>query len=50
MLEEGEVDPNVKLFCAKLEQGNGGLGDIKIVIAERAGRSPRYEEEREAIF
>ena len=27
MLEEGELDPNGKLFYAKLEEGNGGLGD-----------------------
>ena len=50
MLEEGELDPNGKLFYAKLEEGNGGLGDRKIVIAERAGRSPRGEEAREAGF
>ena len=46
MLEEGEMDSNGKLFKEKLEEGNGGLGYRKIVIAERAGRSPRDEEAR----
>ena len=38
MLEEVGLDPNGKLFYAELEEGNGGLGYRKIVIAERAGR------------
>ena len=44
------MDPNGKLFYAKLEEGYGGLGDRKINIAERAVISPRYEEAIEAIF
>ena len=50
MLGEGELDPNGKLFYEKLEQGHGGLGDIKFVIAERAGMSAIYEEAIEEIF
>ena len=40
----------VSYFNEKPEEGNGGLGDRKTVITERAGRSPRDEESREAIF
>ena len=40
----------VSYFYAKLEEGNGVLGDRKIIVVERAGRSPRDEEAREAIF
>ena len=40
------MDPNGKLFNAKLEKGNVGLGDEKIVIAEIPSRLPRYEEAR----
>ena len=50
MIEEGELDPNGKFFNAKLEEGNRVLGDRKIVIVERSGRSPRDEEARGAIF
>ena len=42
MLEEGELDPNGKLFYANLEEVKVGLGDRKTVITERAGRSPGY--------
>ena len=35
MIEEGEMDPNGKLFDAKQEEVNGGLGDRKCFIAER---------------
>ena len=44
------MDSNGKLFYTKLEEENGGLGDRKIFIAERAGRIPRGEEAREATF
>ena len=44
------MEPNGKLFYEKLEELNGGLADRKIFIFERAGRSPRDEEEREKIF
>ena len=50
MLEEGGVDPNGKLFNAKLEEGNGVLGYRKIFITERDGRSPIDAEAREAMF
>ena len=50
MTEEGELDSNGKLFYEKLEEVNGGLGDRKIVIAERDGRSPRDEEAKEERF
>ena len=44
MIEEVDLDPNGKLFESKLEEGNGGLGNRKIIMVERAGRSPRDEE------
>ena len=50
MLEEGELDPNGKLFDSKVQDRYVGLGDRKTIIAERAGRSPIYEDAREAIF
>ena len=50
MLEEGGLDPIGKLFYAKLEEGNGGLGYRKNLNAERASRSPRDEEAREVGF
>ena len=50
MSEEGEMYPNGKLFHVKLEEGYGGLGNRKIVITERDGRLPIYEESIEAIF
>ena len=40
----------VSYFYEKLEEGNEGLGDRKIIIVERAVRSPRYVEARESIF
>ena len=36
----------VSYFYEKLEEVNGGLGDRKIAIAERAGGSPRDKEAR----
>ena len=45
MIEEGYLEPNDKLFYEKLEERNGILGDRKIAIVERAGRSPRGKEE-----
>ena len=42
MLEKGDIDPNGKFFLSKSEEGNGGLGDRKIVIVERAGRLQIY--------
>ena len=44
------MDPNSKLFYVKLEKGYEGSRDRKTVTAERAGRSSRYEEAREAPF
>ena len=37
-------------FGAKLEEVNGGLGNIKIATEERSRRSLNNEETREAIF
>ena len=48
MLEEGELDLNGKLLYAKLEERNGVLWEIGIM--KTAGRSPRDEEARKAIF
>ena len=35
MIEEGDLEPNVKLIQAKVEEGNWGLGYRKIVIEEK---------------
>ena len=43
MLEEGDMDPNGKLFDEKLEWGNGCLGERKFVIVKRYGMSYRDE-------
>ena len=50
MLKEGDMYPNGNLFGTQLEGVNRSVGDRKIFIIERSGRSPRDEEEREAIF
>ena len=50
MLKEGDMYPNGNLFGTKLEGVNRSVGDRKIFIMERSGRSPRDEEERDAIF
>ena len=50
MLEEGELDPNGKLFYTKWEERSGVLGDRKNVIAERDGRSTIYERGIEATL
>ena len=42
--------PTVSHFYTKPEEGNGGSGNRKIVIAERAGRSPKDGEARDVIF
>ena len=44
------MDPNGKLFKTKLEEPNRFLGDRKIIIAERAGKLPRYDDARETRF
>ena len=46
MLKEGDMYPNGNLFGTKLEGVNRSVGDRKIFIIERSGRSPRDEEER----
>ena len=40
------MDHNGRLFYAKLEEGNGSLGDRKIVNTEKDSRPTRYEEAR----
>ena len=40
ILEGGDLDPNGNLFYEKLGEGNGDLGDRKIVISERSRMSP----------
>ena len=40
MLKEGLLDPKGNLFYEKLGEGNGDLGDRKIVISERSRMSP----------
>ena len=44
MLEEGELDPNGKLFKSKPEEINWGLGCIKSAIAKSYSRLPRYKD------
>ena len=39
----------VSYLMKNLEEGNGGLGDRKSIIVDRAVRSPRDEEARESI-
>ena len=50
MLEEGDLEPSGKLFYAKLEEGNRGLGGRKFVITERARSSLRDEGARKVMF